>query len=37
MDRRDFLMGASLAMLGAAAKTKLWLKRRRMCGLKLRP
>ena len=24
MDRRDFLMGASLAMLGAAAKTKLW-------------
>lgn len=24
MDRRDFLIGASLAMLGAAAKTKLW-------------
>ena len=24
MDRRDFLVGASLAMLGAAAKTNLW-------------
>src|ERR1700732_2780269 len=24
MDRRDFLIGASLAMLGAVAKTKLW-------------
>ena len=24
MDRRDFLIGASLAMLGAAAKIKLW-------------
>jgi len=24
MDRRDFLIGASFAMLGTAAKTKLW-------------
>ena len=24
MDRRDFLIGASFAVLGAAAKTKLW-------------
>ena len=38
MDRRDFLIGASVALLGAAAKTELLgPSAEPMCALKLRP